>query len=351
MRIVLPALLLWAYTLAVVPVAQSAESVVRDDAGFFSASARDQAQRSLQEIQQRTGKVVIVETYPALPEALQDRFKRSTPQAFYREWRQERARELGANILILIVRSPSHLEIYNNLLREADAKKLIDGMLSEMRQKKFDAALTDGVNFIQKRSPEVRTTTAPAGSAAPVPPPGGTPPGTPPARTPNWIPDPSKLRVPEGGLGVGKWLCIGAAVLIVIMLFRAMRGAGRYRGGGPMGGGQMGGGPGYGPGYGGGGGFGSGMMGGLLGGLLGGWAADRAFGSGHSHQHPNDAGASGLDSSQAGNDFAPGGTDFGGGGDFGSGGSDFGGGGDYGGGGDFGGGDFGGGDSGGGGDF
>lgn len=358
---------------------------LRDDADFFSPKAEQQVSQLLDRIQQRHGKNVVVETYAAAPASVPTGGDERARNAAYDQWMQRRGRETAADVLILVSRKPSHVQVGSSSAMQDtgafttnDHRQAAGVILPLFRQKQFDQGIVDAVEFIDRRlaqntGPERNTTGAAAagsggqasgaagagsrsGTAG-----GQASPGYPPA--PGSSNRPTPPAVPSFGCGAGgSMFCLLIAVLGAFLLFRGIMSRRRsgYGGPGPGGYGQGGygqpgygqpgyGQPGYGqPGYGRGGGFGAGLGGGLLGGLLGGWLFNRtahggglggpgALGSGDPSAtggHP--AGLPPTDPSTFGDPGAGGFSSSGG--DFGSGS-------------DFGGGDLGGGDSSSGGDF
>jgi uncharacterized protein len=356
--------------LALVPAPHARAGSLRDDGDFFTPETEQRVTQALDQIQQRRGKNVVVETYASPPSSIPTGGDERARNEAYHQWAVERGRATRADIVVLITRNPSHLRVdsssalrQSGTFTDADQTAAANAMLPAFRQKNFDQGILDGLAFIDRKlaqatGPERSTGATGAGtpsrstgggSAAYPPPPGG---GS--SRAPAPAPSTPSPRIGCGG--GGSMLCLLVVIVGGFLLIRGMmsRRSG-YGGGynqpgvpppppGPYGGGY--GQPGYGQGgYGRGGGFGSGFGGGLLGGLLGGWLMNRS-------SHGSTGGAFGSDPSAPSHPqglpptdpstFGGGGADFGGGNDFGGGGGDFGGGG-----GDFGGG--GGGDSGGGG--
>lgn len=368
----LPTISLALLALAFVAAPQARAGSLRDDADFFSPEAEQRVTQSLDQIQQRRGKNVVVETYASPPSSIPTGGDEVARNEAYLQWAVERGRATRADVVVLISRNPSHLRVdssaalkQSGVFTDADQTAAANAMLPAFRQKNYDQGILDGLAYIDRKlavatGPERATgstqSRSAGGSSANYPP----PPGGSPNRSPAPAPAPSSpMRV---GCGGGSMFCLVAAVVIGFLLVRKMmsRRTG-YGGGFPVGGapppppGPYGGGygqPGYGqPGYGqpSRGGFGSGFGGGILGGLLGGWLMNRS-------SHGSTGGAFGGDPAApsqpqglpptdpstfggGGGDFGGGGGDFGGGGgDFGGGGGDFGGGGGGGGGGDAGGG-------------
>jgi uncharacterized protein len=344
---------------------------VKDEAHFFSEGAIKQADRKVLQIHRDFHKDLLIETLPQVPADLEDQYKKEGKEKFFNTWAINRARLADVDgIYVLICKSPGHIEaeVGNKTRLKAftldNRKKLLEIMLGHFREKRYDAALTEGVDYVyeamhENLGPPRREEPAPSGADG-----GG-------SSWPPWL----------------GWVCIGLVGFVVLWLIigvvRAVSGLGRrpaYGGPGPGGYGGGGyapggyGGGGYAPGYGGGGGFWSSLLGGMFGATAGNWIYDSFFHRGASMgggtggwSAPSQPQGGGMqtgpdqpdtDYSGAGGDFSDTGGAEGGGGDFGGG--DAGGGGDFGGneaggGGDFGGGggDFGGGggDSGAGGDF
>jgi hypothetical protein len=330
--------------------AMAASNGVRDQAHFFSANAIDQANQIIQQIDERHGKDLLIETCPQIPSDMQSQFDQLGKNPFFEQWARTRAQSQGVNgVYALICKNPPHVQVeVGNKTRlrmftVADRDRAVQILLSAFRKQQFDQGLLEMSRFVQQ---QMDSHAAAAGSGAVAP-----NSGTPPSPFPNY-----NYRSQTRSWGIGSIACLIIGIVLLIALVRGIfgrSGGGYYGGGGggyypPQGGAYPPAG-GYPGGYGGGGGgFGRGFLGGLLGGAVGGYAADRWM---HGQQQggytpPASGGqdmSSGPDTSftGSGGDFGGGGGDFGGGG-----GGDFGGGG----GGDFGGG---GGDSGGsgGGDF
>lgn len=374
-------------------LAVAATARVSDEAKFFSTPAIENADRRIQEIQRDFHKDLLVDTVARVPADMQQSLESDGKAAFFHRWAARRAEDADVHgIYILLCKEPGHLQIIQDQrtksrgFRDADRDQLEKQMLELLRQKKYDAALAQAVDFVAARLRANLGSGRPATSSG-IPPLGG-PVDRPRPRSmnPPNSPMPPGGAVPAqhiagGGSMLGWLLLIGLILLgvwVVRAIFRAITGAGRGYGPGPgmpAGQGMPGayGSGGYGPaGYGpagyGGGGFLSNLMGGMFGAAAGnwiydsffrggggggsGWGSGTSYGTGPSDPPINDDAGSG--------DFS--GPDTGGGGDFDAGSQaeaddgstsfDGGGGGDFGGGGDSGGGgDFSGGDSGGGGDF
>lgn len=365
------------FLLASVAGAAPARAEVRDGADFFSDKTEQQANERMQQVRQRHGKDVVVETVPVLEGAPAGK----QGEEFLRDEATRRGKEAGVNgLYVLISRKPSWFyigidpETQKGAFTPADRVRVRDLVMERFTAKDFDGGLLAALDEIDKTLAGNPSGAGAAVGAAAQQRSGetGTPTGTgdsPRTDSPRATPTGSGSR--GGGFfsGITGWLCLIVAGLALFTIIRgftrrrqmAQQGYGQpgmgQPGMGQPGYGQPGyGQPGYGqPGYdprypqqqggtmGGGGGMGRGILGGLLGGMAGGYLYDQMRGAGGG----NEAQAATPPPDPASAPVEPDtNLDAGGGGDFGGG--DFGGG-DFG-GGDFGGGDFGGGDFGGGGE-
>lgn len=335
--------------LALLLSASAATAQVRDDAGYFSSQAVSRADGIIGQIKQKTGKKVVVETFQTIPDSMRAEFN-ADKDKFYEGWAIARGKANTADVVVLVVRNPSHLYVAASEatrrrdFTQADHREASSGMLENFRAQRFDDGLLNTLTFIGNRIQENERGVAGASGApaAAVPPVSSTP------RAPAPSPTPNVVRPSCGAMGSGSLICVLAAVAGIFLLFRAMRrrAGGGYpqQGYGQQGYGQQGyGQPGYPPQQGGGGGFGTGLLGGILGGAAGGAAYDylRGDGSAQAAPPPADPSAGGqhnVDPGEVGSggDFGSDASSGFSGGDFGGGGGDFGGGGDSGGsGGDF----------------
>jgi len=317
----------------------SAQAVeIKDDAGFFSQKALDKANAQLADLKKTNNKEVRIETFKTFPSGKADAVKKmdkAERARVFEKWARERATaEHAKGIFILICKDPGHVQVEDDKqTREqgfgsTERDELRDKLLAGFREKDYDKALLDAVDFISRT---VKTKLKMHAEAEGVPITGQHHDA---GRNHRSFDTPQQ---PARGMGWLGWVVVAVVVFLGFRLLGALFGGG-------MGGGYGGG---YGPA--GGGGMLGGLMTGLLGAVAGNWLYHSFF---DSSAHAGESGWSG-----GGNDLS-GGSDDGAGQDFEGSGGDFdnqdsGGGGDFGdsGGGDFGGGDFGGGDFGGGGDF
>jgi len=368
-RGVMPSLIsLLASMLFLLPAApaRGAQPQVKDGANFFSSGAVRKANDTIADIKQRYGKDLMIETFAEIPADMQDRYRRDGKEKFFQEWVTERGRAEGLNgVELLICKSPARVEVgvgsdtRAQAFTDSDRDRLRDVIVNGFKDKRYDDALLDAVNLVDRtmgdhlRGTRSNEAPVPAPSARTTPGSSSPPPSASPAPRPR-----GSTPAPSGGL-CGRFsfsglICLGVVVVGVMLIMRLVRGGGNrnYPGGGSPGnpgGPTYGGGTGYPPNYpSGGGGFGRGLLGGLLGGVLGGWATNAyrdhqagaappptGGGGVFGGPPPGDGGSTYSSGSASGGDFGPsgdaGGSDFGG--DVSSSGGDFGGGGDSGGGG------------------
>ncbi len=309
---------------------------VQDDAGLFSASAKERANQTIAQIKSQFKKDLLVETLPSLPAEIKG-------DKALAEWAEGRWKNHNVNgIYVVITKQPSKLQVVvGNETRKlgyfttADRDELRNRMIARLKEKKMDEALTDGAVFvldtISKNRANAATGNVPAANA-------------PAARG-----EPGRAVAPvaqqpaqDAGTPWLKYILIGVVVLIVIWIVMAVIRA--------MSGGGAPGMAGAGYGGGGGGGFFSSFLAGLFGAAAGMWLYNSFFGHHGASAYGGEPGSAGGGGASEPTDVGGGasstGGDWGGGADdagAGGGGGDWGGGGggDWGGGG--GGGDWGGG--------
>ena len=129
---------------------------VNDEAKFFSDEAVEKANQTIQKIHADFMKQnVLVETVPAIPDELQAKAK-AMGDKFFPYWTAKRIEDAKfGGIYILLCRRPGHLQIDvdkrtgQKAFLAADREQLIKLMSAQLREKKFDAALLEGVAFVQ----------------------------------------------------------------------------------------------------------------------------------------------------------------------------------------------------------
>jgi len=298
---------------------------VKDNAGYFSAPALQQANQKIAELEKKHQTQIHVETYDSVPEAdkaASVRWSAADRGRYFDSWITKRAGLLNAKgVFILICKNPPHLDVAagkslkSRGFQQTQRASVQNTLLANFRKKEYDQGLTAALDDLES-SFQLLTAPKPATDHS-FTPGAGRHAARPQAAHP-------QARSPWGSIGMILIVVIGGIIVmgIVSSIFRAMSGGGGYGGGGM----------GYG---GGGGGFMSSLFGSMAGVMAGSWLYNSMFGHHDSGGYDSGYGDSGTSD----NDFGSSGNDFDGG-DFGGG--DFGGG-------DSGGGDFGGGD--GGGDF
>jgi uncharacterized membrane protein YgcG len=310
---------------------------IRDRAGMFSAATVRNVEARLDQIEKRSGILIVIETIDAIPDPQGD------PSRAIERLADKRAREIGYEGAYLLISKKDRVfskllvrERYASILPREKRLEVRDALVSQFKNQQFDKGLEDAVAILDRALAQAPARADQRGLAG-----RGVRHG----------------QAAGGKFGVGSLLMIGLGIFGVLLLFRVLGGLFNRGGGYPTGMGvggmnQPGMGPGYGgPGYGSGGprggGFFSGMLGGLGGALAGNWLYDQ-FSGRHGGQEHSDAAS--YQPGEAPASYDPAGETFVGGDDDGGVGTswdDPGNGGD--GGGDWGGGD-GGGDWGGGGD-
>ena len=326
----LVALIVLALSLVFGPTSSPAgTSGVRDGAGFFSDNATRRAEVAIAELQRTAKKEMLVETLARIPADLAqglDLRDKSAMNRFFEKWSVDKAREHKVDgIYVLITREPSHLQVVvgnetqRKLFTQNDRQTLVDTMLGQLRAKRPDDALLDGVGFVGKT---VGSRIAGSRPSSPGP---TSPVAESSAAATARNPQSGASSIPWGGILVLLAVVV-IGVMIVVRVLRALFG-GRGRNNNGMQGGFAGAGAG-------GGGFMRSLLGGIFGAAAGMWLYDAftghgtAWGSDHSTgATPDDSGggSGGVDT-----DYSSSGGDFGdssGGGDFGGG--DSGGGGDF----------------------
>ena len=352
---------------------------VKDDAGFFSATAVDKANQSIRDIEKRTGHDIRIETYSSVPAGKAEAYKKMSKDEqhkFMNQWVHDRAREVKEyGTLIIVCKSPGHVESYYHKkmadagMTKSDLDDVNKAMLDGMGAKEYDHALSETVSKLDsvysklKKSSDVAL--SPQHDYSRLNHPQGHPNPAPVQHEPPVVQQRAPAKSSWAPVLFILFIVVGG-IFVISLISRLMGGGNRGYGqpgyGPPPGYGPSGNGGGYGGGGGGGGGgFMRGLAGGIFGAMAGNWLYDSFGGSRSAHgqdysPHSGNDPLSGSrtlgDDSNTGGGWSDEGSSSGGGwfgGDSGgdSGGGDFGsggGGGDFGGGGGGGGGDSGGGD-------
>ncbi|MDB5331308.1 MAG: hypothetical protein JWP03_2459 [Phycisphaerales bacterium] len=142
--------------------ARAADPEVRDDGHFFTPATVEQANGIIQQIKQKFGKDVMVETFAQIPDKMKPRLAAEEKEQFYENWLRQEARSNGTNgIFVLIVKDPGRLQVGvgNETVRSkaftpADRNAMRDLMLARFRENQHDQGLLDGLNFAFQRIDE-----------------------------------------------------------------------------------------------------------------------------------------------------------------------------------------------------
>lgn len=238
---------------------------VRDQAGMFSAQAVQSADAKIAQIQQKTGKTVVVETIPALPPGT------TIDQEAHNRFQAQRIN----GVLVLISNNPKKIAVRvgartAEVFGAEQRARLRQTFIDHFRRRDFDGGLiaaidyADGV-FSGALNVTRRVQEAPRPSV--------------PSRSPGFSYQP--YAPTSSGLSFLKLILLGLVILFVIFLIRGIVGA--FQGGG----GYYGDKPIYGGGGWGGSGWGGGFLSGLLGGAVGSIIGNSLYNwfSGAHHQH------------------------------------------------------------------
>jgi hypothetical protein len=139
------------------PASQPApDPPIHDDGHFFSPAAIARATAGIGTIKAQFRKDVRVETYAAIPDALQPQFKKQGQSEFFQKWARQRVKELQLNgVILLITRQPVVLQIAadaqtsKQAVTPADQEDIRAFLIFEMRNKLYDQVLTDMVGHVQ----------------------------------------------------------------------------------------------------------------------------------------------------------------------------------------------------------
>ncbi len=151
-------LALCAALVASVPAQAAGAGFIRDQGEFFSESGKAEASRKIAELERRFKKDVIVETFKEIPSEYKTSAgakDKAALNSLYSKWALRQARELRVNgIYVLLTRQPAHLQIevgnstQNRAFTLRDRDDLATLMLGKLRNKEFDQALLEGLNFV-----------------------------------------------------------------------------------------------------------------------------------------------------------------------------------------------------------
>src|SRR6516225_2395373 len=157
-RAPLAALAMTALLLLLPLIARVARADVHDNANIFSADAVDKANAAMAQMQQKHNRGFVVETFPSIPDELKDQYQQQGKDKFFHEWMATRARSLQVNgVYALICMDPRWIIVDAGRQTRAsgdftvsDINRLKQQMQSAMHDQKYDDALLQAVDYVER---------------------------------------------------------------------------------------------------------------------------------------------------------------------------------------------------------
>lgn len=147
-----------ALVLSAVRPASAGIHLAWDEAHFVKHQTIDQIDQVLQEIHDRSGKDLMIETFASIPDDLKPNLQKDGKDRFYTTWARSEAYQLGVNgVIILITGDPAHLqiEVGNDTQRQAftiaDRDELVKKLAGAFGAKDFDGGLLMAAQFVRDR--------------------------------------------------------------------------------------------------------------------------------------------------------------------------------------------------------
>lgn len=129
-----------------------------DEAHFVKKQTLDQVDQILQELHDRYGKDLMIETFASIPDDLKPNLEKDGKDKFYTTWARSEAFQLGVNgIIILVTGDPAHLQIevgrdtQQKAFTIADRDELVKKMADSFGAKDFDGGLIMAAQFVRDR--------------------------------------------------------------------------------------------------------------------------------------------------------------------------------------------------------
>jgi uncharacterized membrane protein YgcG len=129
-----------------------------DQAHLFKLETLDQVSTSLQQLNERFDKDLMIETFASIPDDFKQRYNDQDREKFYDGWAIAEGRQLGVNgILILITADPRHLHVVVGYETRkvaftlADRDELVAQLTNSFRNKDYDGGITNAVKFVHDR--------------------------------------------------------------------------------------------------------------------------------------------------------------------------------------------------------
>lgn len=147
-------------------------NAVKDYGGFFTPEAVQKADAELKEINSRTKKNIIFETFKKAPAADVQRIEDMTARQrdnYFAGWMKSRVQGIRFDVYVLITRDPGHLQIAlgpdveQKVFTAKDRDQLKNILLAKFKDKEYDQGLSAAIDDIRK------TLDAHLGSATPSP--------------------------------------------------------------------------------------------------------------------------------------------------------------------------------------
>jgi uncharacterized membrane protein YgcG len=138
---------------------QSALAQINDNAKLFSDTAKQEAEKSIQQMRDKFKHTLLIETFPKIPADKQAKYDPEKKAQFFEEWATERGKALGVNgVVLLVCMEPRHFVfVAGNKTQESGlfTKEDIQGMLPRIREalakKDYDQVATNGAASVLER--------------------------------------------------------------------------------------------------------------------------------------------------------------------------------------------------------
>ena len=134
-------------------------NVVKDYGGFFKPEAVQKANAELKEINTKTRKNIIFETFKKVPAKDAQRIADTNPQdrrEYFARWMRSRVQGIPFDIYVLITKEPGHVQIAigpeaeKRAFTARDRDELDKVLLGKLKTKEYDQGLSDALGYIRK---------------------------------------------------------------------------------------------------------------------------------------------------------------------------------------------------------
>jgi thiol peroxidase len=168
----------------------AARGQIRDNAALFSPAAEQEATRAVEQIRQRFGRTLLIETYRAVPPDRQADLRRLGPDRFFQEWVAARGKAESVNgVILLISMDPKRVQMAvanettrSGLFTPEDRAAVLPRLVEAMRAGRHDEVATTAATAVLERMAANHArlaATRPAANPASAPVAPATQPGTP----------------------------------------------------------------------------------------------------------------------------------------------------------------------------